>query len=215
MDEGAPDESTPRTGRKRGRGADPDQTRAELVQAAFDSLRHDGISSTTARSIAHRAGCNQAAIYYHFGGIDPLLLAALERSSDARLERYRDELGDTTDLTELITAIEGLYAEDRASGHMAVLTELAGGIASNPDLRDGIDLATRPWLEFVEERIRLASADLPFGHLIPAEDVADLIFSIVVGLELRSRVDGRTDRADRLFRLATVAASLAGGAGNT
>lgn len=199
-----------RPARKRGRGADPERTRAELVDAAFSALREDGIAATTARSIASRAGCNQAAIYYHFGGIEPLLLEALKQSSERRLVRYQAELGDTTDVGELVTAIAALYADDRASGHLAVLTELAGGIASNPALREGIDLSTRPWLDFVEERIRMVASTLPFGQLLPAADLADLIFSIVVGLELRTRVDGREDRAERLFHLAAVAAALIG-----
>ncbi len=204
------DNTTPRAARKRGRGADPGQTKAELVDGAFEALRHDGIAATTARSIAARAGCNQAAIYYHFGGIEPLLIEALTQSSDRRLERYRTALADTTDIGELLAAIEVLYVEDRASGHLAVLTELAGGIASSPGLAAGIDTSTRPWLEFVEDRVRSATASLPFAALVPAEDVADLIFSVVVGLELRSRVDGRDDRAERLFRLASVAAGLLG-----
>ncbi|WP_040491575.1 TetR/AcrR family transcriptional regulator [Ilumatobacter nonamiensis] len=201
---------TPSGGRKRGRGADPERTRRELVDAAFEALRQDGIAGTTARSIAARAGCNQAAIYYHFGGIEPLLIQALQESSVRRLDRYREELGDSTDIEELLRTIEALYADDRESGHMAVLTELAGGIASSPQLREGIDLATRPWLDFVEERIRMATSDLPFAALLPAEDLADLIFSVVVGLELRSRVDGREDRPERLFRLASVGAALVG-----
>ena len=196
--------------RGRGRGADPEQTQAELVTAAFESLRHDGIAGTTARSIAARAGCNQAAIYYHFGGIEPLLIEALRQSSERRLDRYRADLGETADIGELLAAIERLYVDDRASGHLGVLTELAGGIASNPGLRAGIDLSTQPWLDFVEERITMATASLPIGALLPAADLADLIFSVIVGLELRSRVDGRDDRAERLFRLAGVGLALVG-----
>ena len=71
--------------RKRGRGADPEQTKDELLSAAIASLVEDGYRGTTARSIAARAQCNQAAIYYHFGGIEPLLIGALQRSSAERL----------------------------------------------------------------------------------------------------------------------------------
>jgi hypothetical protein len=44
---------------------------------------------------------------------------------------------------------------------------------------------------------------------VPAEDLADLIFSLVIGVELRNRIDGRTERADRLFRLGSLVATLA------
>jgi len=196
--------------RKRGRGADPEQTRASLVEAAFESLRLDGFRATTARSIATRAACNQAAIYYHFGGIDELLVEALTQSSHRRLARYQDALAGVDDLPTLLTMLQELYGEDTDSGHMAVLTELAGGVTANPSLRDGIEQATEGWLEFVESKISEVAEAMDLGALAPvASDLADLLFSLVVGVELRNRIDGRSDRADRLFRLGQLATMLA------
>lgn len=194
--------------RKRGRGADPEQTKDELVLAAAASLFEEGYSGTTARSIATRADCNQAAIYYHFGGIEPLLIEALTRSSAERLERYQRSLIDDESLTELVARLEVLYREDRDSGHFALLTELVGGITASPELRAGIEAATQPWLEFVEQQVRRATASLPFGSMLPAADLADLVFSVVIGVELRNRVDGNVDRSDRLFRLGQLVAGI-------
>lgn len=195
--------------RKRGRGADPEETRQALLRAAIDSLVEDGYRGTTARSIGTRATCNQAAIYYHFGGIENLLIEALRVSSAARLERYEDALPQGVGLQELISAIEELYVEDRSSGHLGLLTELVGGITASPELRVGIEEATQPWLDFVEGRIVEASKDLPFGAAMPARDVADVVFSLVIGVELRNKIDGKLDRSDRLFRLARLAAGIA------
>jgi AcrR family transcriptional regulator len=196
------------TPRKRGRGADPEQTKADLIDAAITSLVEDGYRGTTARSIAARANCNQAAIYYHFGGIEPLLIDALAHSSSERLRRYQDSLRPDETLPQLVQRLEGLYREDRDSGHMALLTELVGGITASPELRDGIERATEPWLAFVEEQIRSASASLPFGSLLPATDLADLVFSVIIGVELRNKVDGNHDRSDRLFQLGGLLATL-------
>ncbi len=194
--------------RKRGRGADPEQTKDELVAAAISSLVEEGYRGTTARSIAARADCNQAAIYYHFGGMEPLLIEALQRSSRDRLERYETSLNHDVSLPELVDQLDALYREDRESGHFALLAELLGGITATPELRAGIEAATQPWLDFVEERVRDATASLPFGAMLPARDLADLVFSVVVGVELRNKVDGNVDRADRLFQLGRVAAAL-------
>lgn len=194
--------------RKRGRGADPEATRRALTEAAFESVRTLGLRGTTARSIASLASCNQAAIYYHFDGIEQLLIQALDQSSQRRLARYREALDETVPLPDLVERLAVLYEEDRASGHLEVLAELMGGITATPELRAGIDEATQPWLRFVEDRIRTIAADVPYGAAVPAEDVADLVFSLVIGLELRNKVDGNTDRSARLFRLAGLAASL-------
>lgn len=196
------------TGRKRGRGADPAETKQALVDAAFASLLEDGFANTTARSIANRAACNQAAIYYHFNGIEPLLLEALKASNQRRLERYREALAESFELPALVATLAELYEEDRATGHLGVLTELAGGIASSPSLREGIDEATQPWLAFVEDQVAQAAEGVPFGQMIPAADLADLVFSLVIGLEIRNKIDGRDDRAERLFRLAGLGAAL-------
>lgn len=203
--------SSTKTGpkRKRGRGADTEQMKRDLATAAFDSLREDGFRGSTARAIATRAGCNQAAIYYHFGGIEELWLHALSASSETRLNRYRERLGEMTDLSTLVATLDELHVDDLASGHLDVLAELMGGVTANPDIAEGIDAATGPWLTFVEEQIRAASKHHPWGKLVPAPDAADLIFSLVIGMQIRNRVDGRTDRAQRLFRLATLGAALA------
>ena len=195
--------------RKRGRGADPEKTKAALISAAIDSLVEEGYRGTTARSIATRADANQAAIYYHFGGIEELLVAALKFSSEKRLARYKSTLTGESTLTELLGTIEGLYDEDRSSGHMSLLTELVGGITASPDLRKGIESATEPWLSFVEERIQEAAKSLSFGQILPARDLADLVFSLVIGVELRNKLDDSVDRTDRLFRLGKLAAALA------
>lgn len=200
--------------RKRGRGADPEQTKTELIDAAILSLIEEGYRGTTARSIAGRADCNQAAIYYHFGGIDDLLIAALKVSSQGRLARYEASLSDEQSLTELIAAVEKLYVEDRESGHLSLLTELVGGITASPELRQGIEASTEPWLTFVEERIQNASKSVSFGKMLPARDLADLVFSLVIGVELRNKVDGNFDRSDRLFRLGHLAAGLAESSGS-
>lgn len=199
--------------RKRGRGADPAATKAALVDAAFTTLAEDGYRGTTARSIAERAGVNQAAIYYHFSGIENLLLTALAESSDRRLGRYVSTITDTTDLVAVIDQLAELYHEDRQSQHLAVLTELVGGITANPELQEGIAQTTQPWLSFVEQVIRDAAAAhadrIPAARFVPAEDLADLVFSVVIGVELRNKLDDQVDRADRIFRLARLVAQLA------
>ncbi len=200
--------------RKRGRGADPELMKATLVDAAANSLIEEGFRGTTARSIASRAACNQAAIYYHFGGIDALLLAALEKGSNARLERYKAAITDVADLPALVNTLQALHTEDVESGHMAVLTELLGGITANPELREGIEATTKPWLEFIELKVAEAAESVSFGSFLPAADLADVIFSLVAGIELRNKLDGQVERSDRLFRFAGLVASLAQGAMN-
>ena len=204
--------STPPAGpRKRGRGADPDQTRQALVDAAFETLRHDGFRGATARAIAERAHCNQATIYYHFGGIPPLLIEALRLSSARRLDHYRQVATGLDDANAVLAALEDLHQADVASGHLTVMAELMGGITAEPDLRPGIEETIREWLEFVSERITTTMAGTPLGPLVPAADLTDLIFSLVIGLEMRTKLDGDEARFTRLVNLGRLVAAFVPG----
>src|SRR6266446_6183663 len=63
-------------------------TRQALIDAAIESLRFDGYAGASARAIAARAGSNQSLVFYHFGSVAELLLAALDEVSDRRFRRY-------------------------------------------------------------------------------------------------------------------------------
>lgn len=195
-------------GRTRGRGGDPGRTKIELMDAAFATLKEEGLGGATTRRIARRANCNQASIYYHFDSLEKLLVRALSRSSDVRLERYETALAGINDPQTVLRTVADLYVEDRASGHLEVLAELLGGVTASPTLREGIAETTEPWMNFVEAKVQETTASLRFGSAFPAGDIADLIFSVVVGVEMRTKLDGHSDRSDRLFQLATLAAGF-------
>jgi len=58
-----------------------------MVLAALETVKAAGFAGATTRAIARTGGFNQALIYYHFGSLDTLLLAALDHTSGERLER--------------------------------------------------------------------------------------------------------------------------------
>src|ERR1700721_2809641 len=75
--------------RVRAGGADRStETRRVLVEAAITTLKEDGYAGASARAIAKRAGSTQGLIFYHFGSVANLLLAALDAVSAERLAHY-------------------------------------------------------------------------------------------------------------------------------
>jgi AcrR family transcriptional regulator len=71
-----------------------DATRLALLDAAEDLLITKGAAGITTRKVADRAGVNQALVHYHFGTIEELLLAALERVSVQVKERSQEIYGN-------------------------------------------------------------------------------------------------------------------------
>ena len=43
--------------------------------------------------------------------------------------------------------------------------------------------------------------------MLPSADLADLVFSVVIGVEWRNKVDGNYARSDRLFNLTKLLAA--------
>jgi len=52
------------------------ETRRRLIDAAVATLQREGFARSSARVIAERAQMNQGLIFYHFGSVTNLLLAA-------------------------------------------------------------------------------------------------------------------------------------------
>src|SRR5919202_6795856 len=109
-------------------------TKGQLVNAALTALKTEGFAGATSRAIARIGGFNQALIFYHHGSLEQLLLAALARTGEERLARYREALGPVTRLDEAVATMGQLYEEDRDSGHMQVVAQMVAGSVNRPEL---------------------------------------------------------------------------------
>src|SRR5215208_6752877 len=99
-------------------------TAQAIADAALETLRTHGFAGATSRAIARAGGFNQALIFYHYGSLENLLLAALRRSSDERLARYREALAGRESLATLVPAMADLYEEDKAAGHVRIVSQV-------------------------------------------------------------------------------------------
>lgn len=185
------------------------ETKERILAAAFETLRRDGFAGATSRAIARSGGFNQALIFYHFGSVDGLLLAALDASSAARLERYRaalDEAGSTSDLLRMAGEI---YREDREGGHTAVVAQLVSGSLARPDLAPAIVERMEPWISFCEDAIGRVIDGTPVAGLVPVRDLAYALMTFYLGVNLVTHLDADSSRTDALFeRVAAIAPVL-------
>jgi AcrR family transcriptional regulator len=190
-------------------------TRDRILDAAFETLRQDGYSRTSARAIARRGDFNQALIFYHFGSLTDLLLAALDRVGAERRRRYEETLGALRSPLEVAAQARLLYAEDVESGHSTVVAELFAASSGNPELREQMVARMQPWLEFTERLLERFTSGSPFAALIDARAAAGAILSLYIGMDLLIHLDGDRSRGTAIFdagdRLAATVAPLFGG----
>jgi AcrR family transcriptional regulator len=179
------------------------QTQTQILDAAVETLRDDGFAGATSRAIARRGGFNQALVFYHFGSLDGLLLAALERTSEARLARYREALADVATVDVLLERLAGLYEDDRRSGHMTVVSQMIAGSLARPELAPRVLEQMRPWVELAEQTIERL---LP--PLVPAADAAHAAVTFYLGVNLLASLDPGDERLSALFAHARELAPL-------
>jgi AcrR family transcriptional regulator len=177
-------------------------TRERIVDAALETLKREGFGGASAREIARTGSFNQALVFYHFGSVNKLLLAALDRTSELRMERYRKMLDEGTDLPALLAAAAAMYREDLDAGHIKVMAEMIAGASSEPELGPEIVRRIEPWIAFARGAIERVSTTMPLGNLVPADDAAYAVVALYLGIELLTNLDGDRSRSDRLFTTA-------------
>ena len=183
-------------------------TRAVLIAAAIDTLRESGFAAASARRIAVRAGCNQALIFYHFGSVNDLLVAALEDVSARRMAAYRELLERSGTLGELIDGARAVFEADLDAGHVTVLVEMISGAQSVPGLGERVSACLAPWRSFAESAVRDVLASSPFGSLVPPGEVAHGVVAGILGLEMLANLDGDRAAARALFDRARAVGDL-------
>jgi len=183
-------------------------TRRRLVEAAITTLKEVGYAGASARAIAERAGSNQGLIFYHFGSVANLLLAALDAVSSERLAHYGASIDSAASLVDLVDAATGIFGDDLDAGYVTVLVEMIAGASATPGLGPEVAARIRPWTEFAQRAIDGALADSPFGSVLPSRDVAYGVVALYLGLEMLSHLDGDRAPALALFAHATQLAHL-------
>lgn len=183
--------------------------------AALETLKEEGFAGTSARAIARRGNFNQALIFYHFGTLNDLLLACLDRTSAERMARYRDAVRRPGSIEERIQLAAELYREDLQTGHITVISELIAGSLSRPDLGPEVVARMEPWVELVEEVLSYLLAESALAGIIQPRPLAFGIIALYLGVDLLSHLDDDHSRAEALFetagRLVPLLAPVMGG----
>jgi AcrR family transcriptional regulator len=192
--------------KKRGRSGEA--TRKRILDAAVETLQQEGFAEASSRAIAQRGGFNSALIFYHFGSLDELLLAALDRTSSERLERYRGALAEAETATELLDTATRLYTEDRKSGHMAVVAQMIAASIARPELAPAMVARMEPWIDVAEAAISKVMARLDLPEVIPLRELAYAFVTFYLGVNLLAHLDPEGERTDALFARAETLAPL-------
>ena len=180
----------------------PASTKERIVDAAFSTLKEEGFAGTSARAMARRGAFNQALIFYHFGTLNDLLLATLDKTSADRMSRYRDSIGKAKGVDDKIQTATRLYREDLVSGHITVISEMVAGSLARPDLGPEVVARMEPWIAFTEGVISDLLTGSIFESAVNPRTLAFAVVALYLGVDLLSHLDQDKSRAEALFQMA-------------
>ncbi|GGX69576.1 TetR/AcrR family transcriptional regulator [Streptomyces hiroshimensis] len=177
-------------------------TKERLIRAADTVLRTQGYAKSSARTIAKEAGVNSALVFYHFGGVDPLLFAALDRSSAERMGLLTEAVAGARTLEDLVDAGTRVYRSDVEGGHLTMFSELVAAAVAKPELRAEIRERAEPWIAFVEETLERVIGGTPLARLTPPRDLANAAITFYLGVNLFTVLDSDRSRTESVFAMA-------------
>ena len=181
-------------------------TRQKLLQAAAATFSEHGAAATSARSIATRAGVNQALVFYHFGTVSELIAAACQDRLDEAVEQYRTQFSAVSSLSELLAVGRELNVREREVGNVLLMAQLMASAAHDPVLagaaRHGMDL----WTAEIEAVLRRVLRGSPLTEITDIAGLARMVCASFIGLELYegADADGASRALEALDRLAVL-----------
>ena len=158
-------------------------TKARLIEAALDLFAERGVTETTTKAVAERAGVNEVTLFRNFGNKYRLLLAVIQDSAVfAKLVHALVEQANSTDnVAEFLRfyARESLHTLNKAPDLVRSIVGEAGNypLENRQALGKGLDEANRYVAEYLESAI--AAQDLN-SELTP-EQIVNLLNFLLLG----------------------------------
>lgn len=160
-----------------------------MLEGAVQTLRDKGIAGASARNIAAASGVNQGLIFYHFGSVDELIIAACTTATAERVDRYRDRLAAAGSLRELLVAGRELHEAERAAGNVTMLAQVLAGAQQNEALARAGREALSLWIAEIELVLDRLIRDNPISIAIDGPGLARGLAAAFIGIELYEGVD--------------------------
>jgi len=176
-----------------------EETKSRIIEATLTTLKEEGIVGTSARAIARAGDFNQALIFYHFGSVDDVVVAAVSHMSSRRMENHRSKLESASSLPDLIRVARELHADDTTNDNMTVLTQALAGSAGNDEMGAKLYGHLEPWSEMVAAAIGRVLESSPVAETVPVRQIADAVSALFLGIELLDDLDPNHGHATAMF----------------
>ncbi|PWB59171.1 MAG: TetR family transcriptional regulator [Nitrosomonadales bacterium] len=160
--------------------------RHDIIEAAMEIIRHEGVSKLTTRSLAKAVGIAQPTLFLHFGNKSHVLVALVDAIQE-RLQREMSGLGlerhmPLERLKIVIRAHLDFIQNQPGIPRLLFSEELQSG---DPEFRERMDQLVMFFLKFIAGLISAAQDAGEIRADIIPQQAACLLIAAVQGLALR------------------------------
>ena len=187
------------------RPASGDVTRRRLLTAAASLIVERGWAAVTTRSVADRAGVNQALVHYHFGSIDNLRRESVLAEIGPAIGELVDELLDDRPLPESIHKGMGLIDRfDLGTDTGVLMAEALLQATRDPSVAQDMAGVMGSWAEMLGPRLAVAQERGVVRRDIAAAQLTPVLAAFLDGFLIQRMADPGLDTsrtADTLIQL--------------
>ncbi|MEJ8834804.1 TetR/AcrR family transcriptional regulator [Ramlibacter sp. AN1133] len=160
------------------------ETKARILEAAFQRLAREGYGALSIREIGRDAGVNHALVNYHFKSKEQLVISVLDEANRRLLARQERLYASPGSYADKWAQARRFYENDLASGFVRVLMELHAASMSNPVLREAFAPRMNAWFDVVGKAVADAFAYYELDLPVSPQVVSTWICNFWLGTEL-------------------------------
>jgi AcrR family transcriptional regulator len=169
-------------------------TRRRLLSASASLVIERGWSAVTTRSVAERAGVNQALVHYHFGSIDNLRRASVMARLMPEVQGLVEELLDDRPLSESIRRVMHLIDRfDLETETGVLMAEALLQATRDPSMTQAMGAIMGSWSETLGPRLVVAQERGVVRGDIPAERLTPVLASFLDGFLIQRMAEPDLD----------------------
>lgn len=162
-------------------------TATTLLDAAEQILIEEGLTELSTRRIVDVADQTHGSIRYHFGSLEGLIVAVVDRMTDSITSRQAAMYASDVPFRQKWAQAMAWFEADLAAGYPKLLAELSAAAWNIPACRPGCIRGIEMWAGVLEDAVRSAATE--YGL-----DVADPLIVGVANTIRTSQFGMLTDR---------------------
>jgi len=196
---------------------DREARRVEIVETYLGIVAAEGIESATTRRLAEELGVATGALWHYFANFDEVLQMAFRLAFDRTNERIAGQTTGRRGLDALRIMIEQIHPLDKVTRDEAlVVVRFWGRAVSHPalgELQAGVEAE---WGAAFRRHLDEAVAAGELRADAPVHDVADVLLTLVTGLQVEFALRSEIAEPSRQWRIIrTVLGPWLAGAGGS